>query len=157
MPSQFVYHVYGLLCPPTNKIRYVGQSKKVVEWYRHHVNLWDINKRNGRQANGLPLKPKHYWLMELRERGIKPELVILQTLAARPETSGGTPRLVVEAERSWIECLSNAGHPLTNSAHERATPVLAQERDARIFREAAQRGRKIVTALHVDPSELDEE
>ena len=135
----------------------MGQSRKALKRYRHHVNLWDINKRNGRQVNGLPLKPKHYWLMELRERGIKPELVILQTLEARPETSGGTPHLVVEAERSWIERLINAGHPLTNSAHERTTPVLAQERDARILREADQRGRKIVAALHVDPSEVDEE
>src|SRR5215210_3161716 len=95
----------GLLCPLTNKIRYVGRSRKVVERYRQHVNLWDVNKRNGRQANGLPLKPKHHWLMDLRKRSMKPELVILQTLEARPETSGGTPRIVVEAERSWIERL----------------------------------------------------
>jgi hypothetical protein len=117
------------------------------------MNLCDVNKRNGRQVNGLLLKSKHRWLMELREPGMKPELVILQTLAVTPETSGGIPRIVVEAERSWIERLLNAGHPLTNSAHER-TPVSVHERDARIFREATQRGRKIVTALHVDPSEL---
>ena len=118
------------------------------------MNLRHVNKRNGRQTNGLPLKPKHHWLMELRKRSVKPELVILQTLAVTPETSGGTPRIVVEAERGWIERLINAGHPLTNSAHERTTPVLAQERDTCIFREAAERGRKIVTALHVDSSEL---
>jgi len=111
----------------------VGQSRKALERYGHHVNLWDVNKRNGRQANDLPLKPKHCWLMELRERGMKPELIVLQTLAFKPETSGGTPRIVAEAERSWINRLLNASHPLTNSAHERATPVLAQERDAHIL------------------------
>src|SRR5215211_6150239 len=69
--------------------------------------------------------------MDLRERGMRPEPIILQTLAAKPESCGETLR-VIEAERGWINRLLNARHPLTNRAHERTTPMSVQERDAHI-------------------------
>jgi hypothetical protein len=37
-----------------------------------------------------------------------------------------------------MERLLEAGHPLTNSAHERTTPMLVQEHDVRILRETSE-------------------
>jgi len=65
---------------------------------------------------------------------MRPEPIILQTLAAKPESRGETLR-VIEAERGWINRLLNARHPLTNRARERTTPISVQERDAHIGRQ----------------------
>ena len=75
---------------------------------------------------------------DLRERGMKPELVILQALAAKPKASGATSHVVIKAERGSMERLLEAGQSLTNSAHERTTPMLVQEHDARILRETSE-------------------
>ena len=64
---------------------------------------------------------------------MRPEPIILQTLAAKPESRGETLH-VIEAERGWINRLLNARHPLTNRARERTTPISVQERDAHIQR-----------------------
>lgn len=103
----------------------LNKARRALERYRHHINLWDVSERNSRQANGPPLKPKHhYLLMGLRNGGMKPELVILQTLAAKRKESGASSHVVIEAKRGWMDRLLEAGHPLTNSAHERPTPML---------------------------------
>jgi hypothetical protein len=48
---------------------------------------------------------------DLRERGMKPELVILQALAAKPKASGATSHVVIKAERAGWSAYSRPGTP----------------------------------------------
>ena len=84
--------IYGLLCPITNGIRYVGQSLDPKHRYREH--LLD-NGGRGKAA----------WITDLLSMGRAPILVILEGVA---------PRDADAAEQRWIDQGRAAGWELTN-------------------------------------------
>jgi hypothetical protein len=126
------HHVYGLLCPVSNKVRYVGRSQHVTERYRQHVTLLGISPDG-------PRTPRERWITELKSQGLAPELVILETIEG--EGIAATGGRAKEAERAWVRRLLDAGHPLTNSGHERAPG------SERLIRTAQERGRALIASL----------
>ena len=87
-------HIYGLLCPVENKIRYVGKSDRFSRRFRQHLKASD----NTAEAK---------WITGLRARNLKSKLVILQTVAQDGWRA---------AERWWIDNLRVRDLSLTNAA-----------------------------------------
>jgi hypothetical protein len=140
----YTQYVYGLLCPLSRKIRYVGLTRKPVERYDQHVKG---------QPTGTPQKQR--WLLELRDKGLVPEFLIFEEAPAE-QVDGPFVSYEVdprELERRWITRLTEAGHPLTN-AHKRQE---RRPREDRFVAEATKRGRALAGVLDVDPAELIDE
>lgn len=106
--------IYTLRESDTNVVRYVGRTcdpKKRLQHHIHQQKAWstsykdallmypDINYTNG------------YWLYDLKQRGAKPIMNVVETVADGP--------LVVERETRWIcHCLQQ-GIDLVNSSRYR--------------------------------------
>src|SRR5574344_2667050 len=56
-------YIYGLCCPITNEVRYVGQTKSPKERYVAHIYSGVNNIRK--------------WVAELKQQGLKPYMKIL--------------------------------------------------------------------------------
>ncbi len=135
-------YIYALLCPDEQKVRYVGKSLDPTARYKQHIALADRPKDR-------PPSARHRWLEELKDRGLEPELAILEVLeCGEDETRHEHDRRVDDAESRWIVTLAAAGHPLTNGNGYR------KAEEARLMDDAWERGRKLAAALDVDPSEL---
>lgn len=96
--------VYALVCPLSGEPRYVGRT-------------WNPRRRRVQHENpnGLPSDhPRRTWVERLRERGLSPEFVVLETV----ERGEGDPlRLddrARERELCWIEGLRTRGFRLLN-------------------------------------------
>jgi hypothetical protein len=76
------YFIYGLKCPVDNKIRYIGRSLDPDN--RLHNHLVGANRNN---------KAKNLWLQSLINKGLKPELVVIE------ETN---EEFACIAEKYWI-------------------------------------------------------
>lgn len=76
--------IYGLAHPRTHQVRYVGKSKNVRRRYSEHLSV----TRKGDKSFHL-----YHWLRKLQRQGLKPELVILETVMKEEWT---------EKERYWI-------------------------------------------------------
>lgn len=126
--------VYGLQCPVTQKIRYVGASVNPVQRYRAHVVPSATSYSTVRGSVGA----KAVWIDELQEQGLDPELVILEEVAGHCETVGKQHPAVKEAEERWMVTLVRSGHPLTNTR----LPADLKSDDL-LFQEALQRGREL--------------
>ncbi len=147
-------YVYGLLCPAENKIRYVGKSDKPVERLRAHLSemrCWRIRRLGYRDQRGHANNVKLNWLNELDQRGLTPELVILETL---PWESVEIPLHKAnwrKAEMRWVEFLFSKGHPLVNRE------VCLSASSEVLMREAIERGRNLALSLGLSPSEFVDE
>ena len=86
-------YIYGLVDPETDEMRYVGKSNNPKVRYQYH--LADKNTNPHKTA----------WIRRLSERGLKPNLVILE------ET---TQKQWEERERYWIKHYRDEGAPLVN-------------------------------------------
>ncbi len=93
--------VYVLVCPESGERRYVGQTrcspKTRLRW--HFRNL------NNRVNRGMRLSPVMEWLKELKSKGLKPYIVILDN-EAKWDIS----------EAVWIDRLTRDGQKLLNVA-----------------------------------------
>ena len=88
--------IYGLRIPGTTEIRYVGKTATPQRRLGQHI----------RSARVCPKTKCHKWLRALLLRGLRPEMVILET----------TDREHWEArEEHWIQAL-RSGHRLMNLA-----------------------------------------
>jgi len=63
-----VIYIYGLKCPISGNIRYIGKTKRLEKRYYCHLNpdKGDVNRH------------KKSWIKKLLKQGQKPELVILE-------------------------------------------------------------------------------
>lgn len=92
--------VYALIDPRNNQIKYIGVSKN--PWSRMLSHLEGARK-NPNEGN----KHKRYWLKQLLDLGLKPEVLIIETCDyCNPW----------EAEIWWIDLLRQLNYPLTNIA-----------------------------------------
>ena len=64
-------YIYGLKCPETGIIRYVGKSKKPKSRYSAH-----LSHTKAKRYDNMHL---YRWIAKLLRNGLKPELVILDT------------------------------------------------------------------------------
>jgi len=85
--------IYGLTDPETGEMRYVGKSNNPKVRYRYHLKDKSTNPH------------KTAWIHKLTERGLKPNLIILE------ET---TSEQWEERERYWIKHYRDEGAPLVN-------------------------------------------
>ena len=65
-PYKVIYHVYGLVCPLDNEVRYVGMTRNLDWRFQSHCS-----------KNPKTPKDKMRWILKLRKKGLKPMLVIL--------------------------------------------------------------------------------
>lgn len=87
-------YIYALCDPKTNSIRYIGKSIRPKERYTNHLN--DNSKTH-----------KVNWINSLKSKGLKPTMIILQTLAENEDWQ--------QAERDWIKRAKENGWNLVNS------------------------------------------
>lgn len=127
-------YIYGLFCPASEQIRYVGVSKSPVERFRQHISLSDINP-----ASSKGLSKKQEWIWGLLKSELEPELVILQEVPVLSERQGQVHPRAKATENEWIVRLLKAGHKLTNSS----LPIQQIKNDEQIMREAMERGRRM--------------
>lgn len=62
-------HVYYLIDPRTNEVKYVGKTKNPKSRYKQHITKLDKT-----------MTPKKRWLLELRSKGLQPKMIIAQTV-----------------------------------------------------------------------------
>lgn len=86
--------IYGLRCPLTGHIRYVGKAVNLMRRFHEHIY----------RCRGQSHKDR--WIRRLRDQGLRPEVVILHEIA------DGTDWRVVE--RAVICAAKEARLPLTN-------------------------------------------
>ena len=87
-------YIYGLICPRSGQIRYIGKSIRPKDRLNDHMN----DRSKCHRVN---------WLSSLREDGLKPSLAILEIV---PRGESWQDR-----ERHWIAHGLLSGWPLTNN------------------------------------------
>lgn len=90
----FMSSVYALGDPRTKEIYYIGIAQDVYRRYAQHISQPHRNEQ------------KNAWMEDLKEAGIVPTLLILET----------DPDNIYDRERYWIQHYLNLGMPLTNIA-----------------------------------------
>lgn len=86
-------HIYMLVDPETDEIRYVGKSIRPAQRLLNHMNERSNTHRS-------------HWLQTLRQKGLRPRMVILETIEGRWPWQ--------DAERFWIAHLRSLGARLVN-------------------------------------------
>jgi hypothetical protein len=84
--------IYGLKCPITEKIRYIGKTNNLKDRYSRHIN----EKKNYHKC---------LWIKNLKEQGVKPEMVVIDEVDFCNWE---------EAERKYIMLFKSFGADLTN-------------------------------------------
>src|SRR5258708_6488621 len=87
-------YIYALLDPETNEIRYIGKADDPQKRFSRH--LWERDDTH-----------KQRWIRDLRSRGLKPLLQIIEEIPFA---------LWQERECYWIAFYRTQGCHLTNSA-----------------------------------------
>ncbi len=88
-------HIYALVDPRNDEIRYIGKTVRPHQRLRDHIN----DRGHGNH--------KSHWIADLRSQGLEPYMVLLET------SFGQAPWQ--EAERHWIARGKELGWRLTNS------------------------------------------
>lgn len=93
-------YIYGLFCPKTEKIFYIGRSARPLkERLTNHIKDVKLGKQT----------PKAKYIKNLMWLGYKPSIVLLHTFIA------ATKREAIDTEQAFIDFFS-IKHNLTNSA-----------------------------------------
>jgi hypothetical protein len=93
-----LYKIYALLEPNTELVRYVGLTKKSLkERLRKHLN----EKLRGKKATY-----KYNWIQSLKEKGLKPEIILLEDNLNLEEAN--------EKEIVYIKTFKSFGAKLVN-------------------------------------------
>lgn len=87
-------HIYALVDPETEQVRYIGKSIRPEQRLQNHMNEVSNCHRS-------------HWLQSLKRRGLMPQMLILETV------EGAWPWQ--ESERFWIKRGLQLGWPLTNN------------------------------------------
>ncbi len=95
-----VFVVYALADPDTDRIHYVGSSKHPHERLIQHRSE---NKNTPRSTE------KGRWWASLLDRGLSPNLIILEEVAESTDI-----RRRLDIENMWARRLLERGEPLTN-------------------------------------------
>ena len=83
-------HIYGLIDPRTQKIRYIGQTiQKPSYRFRNHLSEVKNPKYNTKKIN---------WLKSLLNKNLEPQLIILEKT---------TEKLADTKEKEWISKYNN--------------------------------------------------
>lgn len=88
-------YIYGLVDPSTNELRYVGKTIHLKQRLRKHMTRLENNR-------------KASWIKNLKEKGIKPELVILEVIEDSDDSDWQ------KWESWWIAYFLQLGCRLTN-------------------------------------------
>lgn len=91
-------YIYGLRCPISNLIRYVGKSTSPKSRLRTHIRKAISGEYDHHNAR---------WIRKLSETGYEPQLVILHEVQEGEDWA--------EIEREYIENFKRDGFDLTNS------------------------------------------
>lgn len=89
--------IYALVDPVTREVHYVGKSTDPRKRLSFHLSKKSLTTDN----------PKNRWLRSLLSKGLRPLLIVLQTV-----TNGKW----AEAERAWIVQGRMIGWPITNTS-----------------------------------------
>ena len=69
-------NIYILICPITNKVRYVGKANNISQRYKAHLNRarkHQVHKKN--------------WILSLKKQGLKPIIEVIDVVpVANPLT-----------------------------------------------------------------------
>lgn len=87
-------HIYALVDPRDNSIRYVGVTTNLEERYFAHLGQTEAT------AN------KREWMKSLRAEGLAPRMFVIETT---------TGKHAQEDEKWWVAELESDGHPLLNA------------------------------------------
>jgi hypothetical protein len=112
-------YIYGLTDPETGECRYIGKTVRPIERLAAHVATKMSNCHRAR------------WMCGLRDRGLRPEMFILERV------SGAWPW--EESERFWISEARAAGWRLTNNT-DGGTGIHGLPDETRELMAAAKRG-----------------
>lgn len=94
-----LFYVYGLVCPIYKEIKYIGLTKNPdLRLYQH---------LNGRCES----KRKNEWLIQLKELGLKPELIILNSYKDRAFASDEEERYINENRHTLLNGLYTMKYP----------------------------------------------
>lgn len=121
-------HVYGLIDPRNNQLRYVGKTSDP----RGRLYAHKSRKGKSHRAN---------WIQQLKSEGLLPVMIVLETLSSDVDA--------YQAEREWISMVRSWGAALCNHADggeggfagaKRLTPI---SEETRIRMSLAQQGKKL--------------
>lgn len=100
-----MYHIYTLIDPQTNNIRYVGMSQNAYKRYGGHLIIPSKN-----------LTKKDLWVQEILSAGLAPTLCIIETLTTKEEAE--------QREGYWIHHYAQKDPTLLNvNKNTKAIPV----------------------------------
>src|SRR6266581_5100170 len=119
-----MWNVYALIDPRDNTIRYVGITTDPVTRLAQHLD--DAWKKS----------EKGMWLTELKQAGLSPVLIVLETINA----TGDARAIARDRERYWIQTLLQSGAPLVNDfgviraypQYGKPQPIQSPERPRRL-------------------------
>ena len=94
------YHIYALIDPRDNLVRYVGMSENAQVRFYGHLNSGTANAR------------EREWLTQLRKENFTPILCILEVVIVNVDDNASI--IVGEREHHWIRELLGLGYPLLN-------------------------------------------
>ena len=126
-------YIYGLYCPDSHAIRYIGKSVNPKARLQRHLSS---------AANGNLKHHAANWIRGLLSRGLKPRLVHLEAVDESDWQ---------DAEKRWIAFALSSGWPLTNSTlgGEGLNLRLAEGREA-----YSQKMSQIMKSLYQDSPEM---
>lgn len=93
--------IYGLVCPKTKQIRYIGKSSYGLKRPREHFKPSNYMKQHNHKA---------HWIKNLIEQGLKPDIVILKEAPTAEELS----QLEIDTIKEYRTRYNN-DNTLTNS------------------------------------------
>jgi hypothetical protein len=128
-------YIYGLLCLLDNKVRYVGRTLEPARRFKQHVS-------ESLGAHSHHDTPKVRWINDLDQQGLRPQLVILETLEDLEFewASYGRHPDPTAAELRWTKRLLAEGHPIVN--HEKRLAEI-HNADSPLLDDALERGRQM--------------
>lgn len=93
-----MYYVYALAEPVSMDIRYIGITSNLNVRFSHHLCRKEGN-------------PKSNWILQLREKGLKPTLIVLDTAELKKEALKKESLKIIE--------LKEKGYDLLNVVHQK--------------------------------------
>lgn len=95
-------NIYALVDPRTNQIRYIGVTKNSLK------SRLNCHIRQAKQNPGIGNKHKNYWIRQLLQNDLAPEIAIIEKCNNSKSAFAG--------EVWWIELLTKLNYPLVNIA-----------------------------------------